>query len=40
MKNMKPNKAAGRDEVLPEFIKNGGLILKQQIHQLIMKIWK
>jgi hypothetical protein len=37
---MKPNKAAGPDEILPEFIKNGGLILKQKIHQLIVKIWK
>ena len=40
IKNMKPNKAAGPDEILPEFIKNGGLILKQKIHQLIVKIWK
>ena len=28
IKNMKPNKAAGPDEILLEFIKNGGLILK------------
>ena len=28
---MKPNKAAGPDEILPEFIKNGGLTLKQKI---------
>jgi hypothetical protein len=40
IKNMKSNKAAGPDEILPEFIKNGGLTLKQKIHQLIMKIWK
>ena len=40
IKNMKPNKAAGTEEILPEFIKNGGLILKQKIHQLIVKIWK
>ena len=37
---MKTNKAAGPDEILPEFIKNWGLTLKQKIHQLIMKIWK
>ena len=40
IKNMKSNKAAGPDEILPEFIKNGGLILKQKLHQLILKIWK
>jgi len=40
IKNMKPHKAAGPDEILPEFIKNGGLLLKQKIHQLIVKIWK
>jgi hypothetical protein len=37
---MKPNKAGGPDEILPGFIKNGGLTLKQKIHQLILKIWK
>jgi len=37
---LKPNKAAVPDEILPEFIKNGGLTFKQKIHQLIMKIWK
>ena len=40
IKNMKSNKTADPDEILPEFIKNGGLILKQKIHQLILKIWK
>jgi hypothetical protein len=40
IKNMKPNKAAGPDEILLEFIKNGGVILKQKIHQLIVKIWE
>ena len=40
IKNMKSNKAAGPDEILPEFIKNGGLVLKQKLHQLILKIWK
>ena len=40
IKNMKSNKAAGPDEILPEFIKNGGLTLIQKIHQLIVKIWK
>jgi mannosyltransferase OCH1-like enzyme len=41
IKNMKSNKAAGPHEILPEFIlKNGGLTLKQKIHQLIVKIWK
>jgi hypothetical protein len=40
IKNMKPNKAAGPDEILPEFIKNGGLILKQKLHRLIVKVWK
>ena len=29
IKNMKPNKAAGHDEILPEFITNRGLTLKQ-----------
>ena len=37
---MKSNKAAGPDEILPEFIKNGSLTLKQKIHQLMVKIWK
>jgi len=40
IKNMKSNKAVGPDKILPEFIKNGGLSLKQKIHQLIVKIWK
>jgi hypothetical protein len=39
-KKLKPNKAASPDEILPEFIKNGGLTLKQKLHQLIVKIWK
>jgi len=38
IENMKSNKAAGPDEILPEFIKNGGLTLKQKIHQLMVKI--
>ena len=37
---MKPNKAAGPDEIILEFIEIGGHTLKQKIHQLIMKIWK
>jgi len=37
---MKSNKAAGPDEMLPEYIKNGGLTLKQKIHKLEVKIWK
>ena len=40
IKNMKPNKAAGPDEILPEFIKNGGLTLKQTIYKLIVKVWR
>jgi hypothetical protein len=40
IKSMKPNKAAGPDEMLPECIKNGGLTLKHKVHQLIVKIWK
>jgi hypothetical protein len=40
IKNMIPNKVAGPDEILPEFIKNGVLTLKQKIRQLIVKIWK
>jgi len=40
IKNMKPNKAAGPDKILSEFIKNGGLTLKRKIHQLTEKIWK
>ncbi len=39
IKSLKTNKAAGPDEILPEFIKNGGLSLKQKIHQLLVKIW-
>ena len=39
-KNMKPNKAAGPDEIIPEFIKNGGLTLKKKLFQLRVKIWK
>jgi len=37
---MNPNKAAGPDEILPEFIKNGCLTLKQKIFKLIVKEWK
>jgi hypothetical protein len=37
---MKPNKAAGPDEILLEFLKNGGVILKQKVHQSIVKMWK
>ena len=37
---MKSNKATGPDEILPEFIKNGGLTLKQKIYQLMVKLWK
>jgi hypothetical protein len=35
---LKPNKAAGPDEIILEFIEIGGHTLKQKIHQLIMKI--
>ena len=38
IKNMKSNKAARSDEILPEFIKNAGLTLKQKLFQLIVKI--
>jgi len=37
---LKPNKAACPDEMLPEFIKNADLTLKQIIYQIIMKMWK
>jgi hypothetical protein len=40
VKNMKPNKAAGPEEILPGFIKNGGLTLKQNIYQIVVKTWK
>jgi sorting nexin-29 len=40
IKNLKSNKAAGPDDILPEFIKNGGVPLKQKIYQFIVKIWK
>jgi len=40
IKNLKPNKAACPDEMLPEFIKNADLTLKQIIYQIIMKMWK
>ena len=36
---MKSNQAAGPDEILPEFTKNG-LTQKQTIYKLIMKIWR
>jgi len=39
IKNMKSNQAAGPDEILPEFTKNG-LTQKQTIYKLIMKIWR
>jgi hypothetical protein len=32
IKNLKSNKAAGPDDILPEFIKNGGFPLKQKIY--------
>ena len=38
IKNMKPSPAAGPDKLLPEFINNGVLMLKQKIHQLLMRI--
>jgi hypothetical protein len=38
IKHMKPNKAVGPDEILREFIKNGGLILKHKIFQLMVRI--
>jgi hypothetical protein len=34
IKKLKLNKAAGPDEILPEFIKNEGLTLKQKMSQL------
>jgi hypothetical protein len=37
---LKSNKAAGPDDILPEFIKNGGFPLKQKMYQIIVKIWK
>jgi hypothetical protein len=40
IKNLKLNKAARPGEILPEFIKNGGLTLKQKLSQLMVKIWK
>jgi hypothetical protein len=40
IKKLKSNKAAEPDEILPEFIKNGGHTLKRKLHQLIVKIWK
>ena len=39
IKNMKSNKAAAPDEILLEFIKNGGITLKLKIHQLMAKVW-
>ena len=40
IKNMKSNKAAGPDEILPEFIKNGSLSLKQKIYKITVKMWE
>jgi hypothetical protein len=37
---LESNKAAGPDDILTEFVKNGGSPLKQKIYQLRVKIWK
>ena len=36
---LKCNKAAGIDNIHPEFTKSGGRTLKQKLHTLILKIW-
>jgi hypothetical protein len=36
IKNLKSNKAAGPDDILLEFIENGGSPLKQKIYQLTL----
>jgi hypothetical protein len=38
--NTKTNKAAGPDEILPEFLKSGSLSLKQKIHKVTVKKWE
>jgi len=40
IEQLMPNKAAGPDGRIAEFIEYGGLTLKQKIYQLIMKIRK
>ena len=36
--NLKLNKAAGSDNILPELLKHGGGTLKQKLHKLILMI--
>jgi len=33
------NLEAGSDNIPPELFKNGGIILKQKLHKLILMIW-
>jgi hypothetical protein len=36
---LKPNKAAGSDNIPPELLKHGGRTLRQKLHKLILMIW-
>ena len=40
IKNLKNNKSPGKDSILAECIKNGGIILFEAIDQLIITIWR
>ena len=37
--NLKPNKAAGSDNIPPELFEHGGRTLKQKLHKLILMTW-
>ena len=40
IQHLKPNKAAGSDNISPELIKHGGRTLKKKLYNLFLKIWR
>ena len=40
LKQLKPGKAPGPDGIPPEVLKDGGLILRQELHKLLLNIWR